>query len=101
MALLEEGRVCIKRFGRDAGSKAVITKVIDQNFVKIMSSTRPRDRKCNIKHLEFISEKVDLKNKAEVAHALEIDEAKVGSAPKAAAPKQAAQRSTQPPKPKK
>lgn len=92
MALLEEGRVCIKRFGRDAGEKAVVTKVIDQNFVNIMSSTRPRDRKCNIKHLEFIAEKVDLKDRAAVAHALEIEEAKIGAAPKprpAAKPKTA------------
>lgn len=87
MALLEEGRVCIKRFGRDAGSKAVVTKVIDQNFVSIMSSARPRDRRCNIKHLEFISEKVDLKDRAQVAHALEVEESKIGAAPRAAAPK--------------
>lgn len=82
MALLEEGRICIKRFGRDAGSKAVVTKVIDQNFVMVITSVRPRERKANIKHLEFISEKVDLKDKQQLAKILEIDEAKIGAAPK-------------------
>ncbi len=83
MVLLEEGRVCIKRFGRDAGDKAVVTKVIDQNFVMIMSSTRPRERRSNIKHLEFIAETIDIKDKAQLAKTLEIEEQKIGAAPKA------------------
>src|SRR5271154_4680318 len=82
MVLLEEGRVCIKRFGRDAGDKAVVTKVIDQNFVMIMSSRRPRERRSNIKHLEFIAETVDVKNRAQLAKTLEIEESKIGAAPK-------------------
>ncbi|MDE1768803.1 MAG: 50S ribosomal protein L14e [Candidatus Micrarchaeota archaeon] len=82
MALLEEGRVCIKKFGRDAGDKAVVTKVVDQNFVMIISSTRPRERKSNIKHLEFINETVDVKDKARLAKTLEIEESKLGAAPK-------------------
>ncbi len=93
MALLEEGRVCIKKLGRDAGSKAVVTKVVDQNFVMIVSSVRPRERRSNIKHLEFIAEKVDTKDKAAIAKVLEIEESKVGAAPKSkpqnAAPKPA------------
>ncbi len=79
MVLLEEGRVCIKRFGRDAGSKAVVTKVIDQNFVMVISSTRPRERRSNIKHLEFISEKIDINDKAALAHTLEIEQQKIGA----------------------
>ena len=63
MVLVEKGRVCIKRFGRDAGEKAVITKVIDKNFVGIVTKTRPKERKCNIKHLEFLNEKIDVGNK--------------------------------------
>lgn len=77
MALVEEGRVCIKKLGRDAGSKAVVSKVIDASFVNIISSVRPRPRKCNVKHLEFLSEKVSLQDKAAVAHALEIDASKL------------------------
>ncbi len=77
MALIEEGRVCVKKFGRDAGSRAVVTKVIDGTFVNIISSVRPRERKCNVKHLEFLSEKVSLADKAQLARVLEIDAAKL------------------------
>jgi len=77
MALIEEGRVCIKKLGRDAGSKAVITKVMDNGFVQIMSSVRPKSRKCNVKHLEFLSEKVSLSDRTQVAKALEIDASKI------------------------
>ncbi len=77
MVLIEEGRVCIKKLGRDAGSRAVITKVIDGNFVKIMSSVRPKERKCNVQHLEFLSEKVSLSDKDQLARVLEIDKAKL------------------------
>lgn len=76
MPLVEVGRVCVKKFGRDAGDKAVVTKVIDKNFVEIMSHSRPKARRCNIKHLEFLSEKIDAKNSAEINTTLEI-EAKV------------------------
>ncbi len=79
MALIEEGRVCIKKLGRDAGSRAVITKVLDGNFVKIISSVRPRERKCNVQHLEFLSEKVSLSDKEQLARVLEIDKAKLAA----------------------
>ena len=82
MALLEEGRVCVKRFGRDAGDKAIVTKVVDRNFVNIISSSRTRERRCNIKHLEFLSEKVDVADKYQVAKALEIEEKKFEAKPK-------------------
>ncbi|MCL5100974.1 MAG: 50S ribosomal protein L14e [Candidatus Marsarchaeota archaeon] len=72
MVLVEKGRVCIKRFGRDAGEKAVITKVIDKNFVGIVTKTRPKERKCNIKHLEFLNEKIDASNTSNVEAYLEI-----------------------------
>lgn len=78
MALIEEGRVCIKRLGRDAGSKAVVAKVIDSNYVQIISSVRPKARRCNVRHLEFLQEKVSLGDKSQVAKTLEIDAAKLG-----------------------
>jgi large subunit ribosomal protein L14e len=77
MALVEEGRVCIKKLGRDAGSKAVITKLLGGNFVSIVSSIRPRPRRCNVQHLEILSEKVSLSDKAQLAKALEIDASKI------------------------
>ena len=41
--LLEPGRVCIKKNGRDAGSKAVVTKVIDNKFVSIITAKRVKE----------------------------------------------------------
>ena len=73
MALIEGGRVCIKRLGRDAGDKAVIRKVIDKNFVSIMTHARPKERRCNIKHLELLNEKIDASNKESVMDYLEVN----------------------------
>lgn len=84
MALVEVGRVCIKKFGRDAGDKAVVTKVIDGNFVEIVTHTRPKNRRSNIKHLEFLAERIDPKNTEELNTTLEI-EAKVEHKEKAPA----------------
>lgn len=72
MALVEQGRICIKKFGRDAGDKAVIIKVLDGNFVEVMTHTRPKPRKANVRHLEFLSEKIDPKDTAAINAALEI-----------------------------
>lgn len=77
MPLIEIGRVCIKKHGRDAGCKAAITKVVDQNFVMIVTSVRTKERRCNVSHLEFLSEKVDIKNNGQLAKALEIEETKL------------------------
>jgi large subunit ribosomal protein L14e len=74
MALIEEGRVCIKKSGRDAGSKAVVTKVIDDNFVSIITEGRPRERRCNVRHLEFLNEKTDAKDPSKAAAYLGINE---------------------------
>ncbi|MEM3839500.1 MAG: hypothetical protein QXF01_02915 [Candidatus Micrarchaeaceae archaeon] len=77
MALVEQGRVCIKKSGRDAGDKAVITKIIDANYVAIVTSSRPKERKSNIKHLEFLNEKIDPANKEQLAKALEVEASKL------------------------
>lgn len=70
--LLEPGRVCIKKYGRDAGSRAVVVKVIDSGFVNIVTSLRQKERRCNVKHLEFLNEKVDLNDKAQVNKTLGV-----------------------------
>ncbi|MDE1847426.1 MAG: 50S ribosomal protein L14e [Candidatus Micrarchaeota archaeon] len=85
MALVEVGRVCVKKLGRDAGSRAVVTKVIDKGFVGIITSTRARERKCNVKHLEFLGEKIDPKNEEQLYRTLEIEKPK----PKAASAEKA------------
>lgn len=73
MALIEVGRVCVKKFGRDAGSRAVITKVIDKNFVNIITAERQKERRCNVKHLEFLGEKIDINDKSQLSLALGIE----------------------------
>jgi ribosomal protein L14E/L6E/L27E len=62
--LLEPGRVCIKKYGRDAGSRAVVIKVLDGGFVSVVTAARQKERKCNEKHLEFLNEKIDINDKA-------------------------------------
>lgn len=64
--LLETGRVCIKKYGRDAGSRAVVVKVLDGGFVSIVTGVRQKERRCNTKHLEFLNEKVDVNDKAQL-----------------------------------
>ncbi|MCL4404801.1 MAG: hypothetical protein M1544_01495 [Candidatus Marsarchaeota archaeon] len=73
--LVEPGRVCIKKFGRDAGSRAVITSVSKDGFVTIVTTKRQKERKCNTKHLEFLNETVDAKNQEQVNKVLGISNA--------------------------
>ncbi len=61
--MLEPGRVCIKKYGRDAGSRAVVTKVLDNGFVNIITAKRKKERRCNTKHLEFLNKTIDISNK--------------------------------------
>jgi ribosomal protein L14E/L6E/L27E len=70
--LLEKGRVCIKKYGRDAGSRAVITKVLDNGFVEIITSKRSKERRCNPKHLEYLDKVIDVSNKALIEKELGI-----------------------------
>ncbi|MDE1865966.1 MAG: 50S ribosomal protein L14e [Candidatus Micrarchaeota archaeon] len=74
MTLLEEGRVCIKKAGRDAGSKVVVTKVIDERFVNIIAPHRPKERKCNVSHLEILNEKVDPKDRVQINKIIGVKE---------------------------
>lgn len=76
MALIEVGRICIKKYGRDAGSRAVITAMEKDGFVKIMTAERTKERRCNPVHLEFLNETVDVKNKEAVTKVLGIKEKK-------------------------
>ncbi len=72
MALLEVGRICIKKYGRDAGSKAVVTALDNGGFVRIVTAKRNRERRCNPQHLEFLPDKVDARDKEAVQRVLGI-----------------------------
>lgn len=69
--MIEIGRVCVKLAGRDASKKCVIVDILDDKFVLIDGETRRR--KCNIIHLEPLTQVVKVKKNAshdEVAKAL-------------------------------
>jgi large subunit ribosomal protein L14e len=61
--MIEIGRLCVKIAGRDAGKKCVIIDIIQPNIVLIDGETRRRN--CNIKHLELLEEKIELKKGAD------------------------------------
>ncbi|MFA5382572.1 MAG: 50S ribosomal protein L14e [Candidatus Micrarchaeia archaeon] len=70
MAAIETGRVCVKKRGRDAGNKCVITKVIDSNYVEVETKERKKARKCAIIHLEPLPQKIDISNIEEIKKAI-------------------------------
>ena len=60
--MIEIGRLCFKIAGRDAGKKCVIVDILDDNAVLIDGETRRK--RCNIKHIEPLDQKVDIKKGA-------------------------------------
>ncbi len=77
--MFEVGRVCLKTAGREAGKYCVIVKKMDENFVMVTgpkSLTRVKRRRCNINHLEPLTEKIKIKSDAsdaEVLKAYKVD----------------------------
>lgn len=60
--MIEVGRLCVKTAGRDAGKKCVIVDVMDNRFVMVDGETRRR--KCNVNHLEILSDVISIKKGA-------------------------------------
>ncbi|MBI2129612.1 50S ribosomal protein L14e [Candidatus Woesearchaeota archaeon] len=60
--MFEIGRVCVKLAGRDAGLKCVVVDVLEDRFVLIDGETRRR--KCNILHLEPLSQVLKVEKNA-------------------------------------
>ncbi len=83
--MVNVGQVALKIAGRDAGKLAVVVDIIDKNHVLIDGETRRR--KCNVKHLEFLSKEIKVDkniNSKEIIKSLvqlgfKISEAKKGS----------------------
>ncbi|MCX8185105.1 MAG: 50S ribosomal protein L14e [Sulfolobales archaeon] len=77
MPVVEVGRVCVKIAGREAGRKAVIVDLVDENFVVVTGPknlTGVKRRKVNVKHIEILDRKVEISRSAsdeEVLKALE------------------------------
>jgi large subunit ribosomal protein L14e len=60
--MMEIGQVCIKTAGRDAGNICAVIDVINENYVVIEGATRRK--KCNIRHLEPMMKKLEIKKNA-------------------------------------
>ncbi|MCQ4343075.1 MAG: 50S ribosomal protein L14e [Sulfolobaceae archaeon] len=63
MAVIEVGRIVVKTRGREAGRKAVVVEIVDNNFVIVTgpkSVTGVKRRKVNINHIEPTEKKVDI-----------------------------------------
>ncbi len=60
---LSVGRIVTKIMGREAGKKAIIVDIIDQNFVEISGPyevTGVRRRRVNINHIEPTDHKIKI-----------------------------------------
>ncbi|MFX0094033.1 MAG: 50S ribosomal protein L14e [Candidatus Hodarchaeota archaeon] len=76
MPAVEVGRLVVKIAGREALQKAVIVEIIDRNFVLITGAglSPVKRRRANLKHLELLSEIVQVAKGAadgEIQKALE------------------------------
>ena len=63
MAVIEVGRIVVKTRGREAGRKAVVVEIVDNNFVVVTgpkSVTGVKRRKVNINHIETTDKKIDI-----------------------------------------
>jgi large subunit ribosomal protein L14e len=71
--VVEVGRVCVKTAGREAGRKCVVVDIIDETYV-LISGPGIKRRRCNVRHLEPLPNKLDITKGAsdeEVKRALE------------------------------
>jgi large subunit ribosomal protein L14e len=63
MSVYDIGRVCVKTTGREAGRYCVVVDIIDKNYI-LIDGLNVRRRQANYKHLEPISETIDIKKGA-------------------------------------
>jgi len=75
--VIDMGRVVVKVLGREAGRKAVVVDIVDENYVVITgpkSLSGVRRRRVNISHIEPTDKKIEIRKGAsdeEVLKALE------------------------------
>ncbi len=87
--MYEIGQVVMKIAGRDGGKKGVIIEIIDDSFVVIDGETRRK--RVNIKHIEPLNQKINIKPKAERAEVIKAF-SKLGIDIKESKPKQKTER---------
>ncbi|MGY5852281.1 MAG: 50S ribosomal protein L14e [Candidatus Thorarchaeota archaeon] len=68
MKIYEIGRICVKTSGRETGSYCVIIGLSDGKYVNVTGPKHisgVRRRPCNIRHLEPLDIKIEIKEGAE------------------------------------
>lgn len=66
--ILDNGRICLKTAGREAGKYCVVVDKVDDGFVLVTgpkSVTGIKRRKCNILHLEPTKERFEIESKTD------------------------------------
>lgn len=58
--IFENGRVCVKIAGREAGKHCAVLEALDANYV-VVEGPEVRKRKTNVAHLEPLADKIDSK----------------------------------------
>jgi len=80
MKAISVGRIVTKLMGREAGRRAVVTELIDRNFVEITGPydlTGVKRRRVNINHIEPSDHVLDIKkgsDDATITSAIEADD---------------------------
>lgn len=70
MAIIEVGRVCIKKQGREAAKKVVVVAV--EKGYAVVEGINVKRRKCNARHLFPTAEKLGIKANAESAEIIKL-----------------------------
>jgi large subunit ribosomal protein L14e len=76
--VIDVGRIVVKVLGREAGRKAVVVDIVDENYVVVTgpkSLTGVRRRRVNINHIEPTDKKVEIKRGASDEDVLKAIEA--------------------------
>jgi large subunit ribosomal protein L14e len=63
MSIYDIGRLVVKTMGREAGYYGIIVDIIDKNYV-IIDGLKVKRRRVNYKHLEPLTETIDIKKGA-------------------------------------
>ncbi|MHA1460934.1 MAG: 50S ribosomal protein L14e [Promethearchaeota archaeon] len=63
MSVYDIGRVCVKTTGREAGKYCIVVDIIDKNYL-LIDGLNVRRRRANYRHLEPITETVEIKKGA-------------------------------------
>jgi large subunit ribosomal protein L14e len=77
--MVEVGQLVLKIAGRDSGEIGIIVEVVDDTYVVIDGNVRKK--KCNLKHLETLKQKVKIKKGAS-SETIKKELEKLGIAPR-------------------